>query len=98
MTMNQVQQFCSGCTTELTYGKGQFFYVHINAFQDPSGPQDEYMKSLDEIRHEMSAILRRLNTQSTREIEGQVHRSLILTMCNLCFNKWIENPIESNAG
>lgn len=82
---------CAKCTTEMAHGKGELWVVKIAAFADPSPPNFEIEEEKD-LRTEIKNLVEQLEGTSEREAMDQVHRSLVLHLCDSCYRQWIENP------
>jgi hypothetical protein len=83
--------FCARCSAELTPGDGNFYVVRIEAVADPTTPPLDG-RSAAELRAEIERVLEQLEGVSEREALDQVHRRLVLHLCQPCFSVWIEDP------
>ena len=83
---------CARCSVELRPGSGEFFQITIEAVADPSGPVLLGEESSSELRDKIGRLLDGLSQLSEREAMDQVHRRLVIHLCNRCYSTWIENP------
>ena len=84
--------FCARCSVQLHPGQGNFFQVTIDAVADPSPPVCDAPESPAELRRQIEETLAKLSRLSAREAMDQVHRRLVLHLCDRCFHAWIEHP------
>ena len=88
--------FCDRCLCELRAGRGQFYEIKIEAVADPSVTIDP--EELDAMENGVSSaekfadVVRDMGDLSAQEAMDQVWRRLQLTLCNMCYGDWIENP------
>jgi len=84
--------FCARCSLELHPGSGDFFLITIEAVADPSPPALSPDESASAIRRRINQLIDDLRDVSEREAMDQVHRRLVIHLCNRCYQGWIENP------
>jgi hypothetical protein len=90
--MDEVPLFCDRCSVELTPGQGTFYVVRIEAFADPTPPLLDEPALARDPRREIRRLLASLADLSEQEILDQIHRRLVLYLCNDCYCFWIERP------
>ena len=67
--------------------------MRIDAIADPTPPRiPDKDQDIEEIRRAISSLLEKLKNQSEQEAIDQVFRTVMLTLCNACYKRWIENP------
>jgi len=84
--------FCDRCLAILKPGEGNFYVATIDAVADPTPPRLEPASSQRDLQQEIREIIHKLEGMSEREMEDQVHRRVIIHLCQRCFGDWIENP------
>lgn len=87
-------QFCDRCLKQLVPGRGEYFEVRIEAVADPTPPDLEPDLSGDrkEIQQRYEDLLTELEDVSPAEARDQVYRRVTITLCNECYQTWIEDP------
>jgi hypothetical protein len=93
MTTDESPLFCAKCLTRLTPGAGDFFVVRIEAVADPTPPSFTEEDLQRDHRRDFHALVEQLNDFSERELMDQVHRKVVIYLCNQCFAEWFENPV-----
>jgi hypothetical protein len=69
--------------------------VQIDAVADPS-PPELTREDLDrDFKREWRELVAELKDLSSQEALDQVHRRVIIHLCNGCYREWIENPAGS---
>jgi hypothetical protein len=84
--------WCSRCLKMLVPGRGELYVVQIDAVADPTPPDltpEDFERDLKREWRELAAQLKDLSPQ---EALDQVHRRVIIHLCNACYREWIENP------
>jgi hypothetical protein len=91
--------FCDRCLKQLHPGRGDYFEVRIEAVADPTPPDIDIdlEKSPETLHREYEALLAQLRDLSPAEARDQVYRHVWLTLCNTCFNSWIEDPAGKSS-
>ena len=85
--------FCDRCLTILRAGEGNFYVATIDAVADPTPPHlDHDQLSNRDLQQEIRDLIGQLEGMSERELVDQVHRRVIIHLCQRCFRDWIENP------
>lgn len=84
--------FCARCSVELHPGSGDFFQITIEAVADPSPPVVPGDESPSVLRRRIDRLIEELRDVSEREAMDQVHRRLVIHLCNRCYRGWIETP------
>jgi hypothetical protein len=82
---------CSHCSKPLALGRGDLYFVEINAVADPSTPELEALAEA-EIGDRLRALLKRLERTTEEEAMTQVAARKILYLCYQCYRQWIGNP------
>ena len=92
--------FCDRCLKQLTPGRGEFFEVRIEAVADPSPPDldAELAKTPQQLHQQYEELLEQLRKLSPAEAQDQVYRRVWLTLCNGCYQEWIEDPAGRQQG
>ena len=87
---------CHRCGVELTPGAGNFYFVRIEAFADPTPPtlSADQINAAD-LNAEFSRVLEEMRHMTERELMDQVYRSLTIHLCGSCYRRWIEDPAGS---
>lgn len=88
---------CHGCGRLVPRGRGAFFLVQIEAIADPTPPGGTG-ESDDERDESFASLFKAMEGMSGQELQDQVYRRLNLTLCNPCFARWIDRPVEAGAG
>jgi hypothetical protein len=73
-------------------GDGSFFVVRIEAFADPTPPTIGPGDLSPDLAREIDRLMDELDDRSERELMDQIHRSLTITLCGVCYRTWIEDP------
>jgi hypothetical protein len=84
--------FCARCAAELYPGAGNFYWVTIEAAADPTPPTITTEDLAADVRREIEQLLVQLEDVSAQEALDQIHRRLVIYLCNPCYRQWIENP------
>ncbi len=93
MTQSAHALRCDHCSGTVTPGQAQHYVVRIAAVADPTPPRlPGKDQDIEEIRRQISSLLQKLENQSEQEAIDQVFRTVMLTLCNACYSRWIENP------
>ncbi len=92
MTDEELPLLCARCLAELTPGEGSFFVVTIEAVADPTPPVFSDEDLARDTAQELRDLVEQLADYSERELMDQVHRRMVLHLCNGCFRIWIEHP------
>ncbi len=89
-------RLCARCLRTMTEGRGEFFEVRIEAIADPTPPILDGHQELDvaSVRSEYEELVGALRDTSAREAQDQVHRQVMISLCNRCFVDWIEDPAK----
>ncbi len=86
-------RFCDRCLRPLVDGRGDWYQVTIEAVADPSMPRSPAPQATTaELRRAIEQLVEQLESYSARELEDQVHRRVVLTLCRACYQVWIEDP------
>jgi hypothetical protein len=86
---------CTRCLKMLALGRGEFYVVQIDAVADPT-PPELTREDLDrDFKREWRELVAELKDLSSQEALDQVHRRVIIHLCNGCYREWIENPAGS---
>jgi hypothetical protein len=86
---------CTRCLKMLALGRGAFYVVEIDAVADPT-PPELTREDLDrDFKREWRELVAELKDLSSQEALDQVHRRVIIHLCNGCYREWIENPAGS---
>jgi hypothetical protein len=86
---------CTRCLKMLALGRGEFYVVEIDAVADPT-PPELTREDLDrDFKREWRELVAELKDLSSQEALDQVHRRVIIHLCNGCYREWIENPAGS---
>src|SRR5688500_2286028 len=84
---------CTRCLRTVALGRGECYVVQIEAVADPTPPElttsDLARRDLSSEWRDLVAELRKLSPQ---EAQDQVHRRMVIHLCNACYREWIENP------
>jgi len=86
---------CHSCAASVRCGHGEFYVVRIEAFADPSPPELIEHDTGRDFHQELRRLLDQAKGVSEQEALDQVYRRLTLCLCNACFARWIENPVQS---
>ena len=92
MSKDATLLFCDRCLKTLTPGAGNFFEVQIRAVADPTPPETNDARPLEEIRQEIQSLLAQMEDLSPQEAMDQVQRHVTIHLCNPCYQNWIEHP------
>ncbi|MCA9290606.1 MAG: hypothetical protein KDA25_05725 [Phycisphaerales bacterium] len=92
--MDSTELICHRCGALLHRGDGSFHVVRIEAFADPSPPEEE-MESSGAATVE--SLLAEASSYSAQEFMDQVYRRLELRLCRRCYAAWIEDPTGSGV-
>ena len=84
--------FAPAARRNLHPGSGAFFQITIEAVADPSPPVVPGDESPSVLRRRIDRLIEELRDVSEREAMDQVHRRLVIHLCNRCYRGWIENP------
>ncbi len=84
--------FCNRCGAALTPGRGGYFQVTIEAVADPDAPVVTAEEMEKDLAAEIRRTIARLEGVSPREAMDQVHRRLVIYLCDACYRPWIEDP------
>lgn len=93
MAQSAMPQFCDRCLRMLQPGRIGWYLITIQAIADPDPPaiSAEDLAELDP-RSEIEQLFRELATASPQELQDQVYRRVMLTLCRPCYEQWIEDP------
>ncbi len=83
---------CVRCLATLTPGAGNFWVIRIDAVADPTPPEFTPKDLQRDVRGEFARLVRQMHDCSAREAMDQVHRQMVIHLCNRCYTDWIENP------
>lgn len=83
---------CTRCLRILPLGRGEFYVVTIEAVADPSPPELTREHAGRDLKQEWRELVAELKELSPQEALDQVHRRMIIHLCNGCYRDWIENP------
>lgn len=96
MSLSSEPLCCDHCSRTLASGHGEYYVVRIEAVADPTPPRiHSNDQDIDEIRRQISTLFERLKDHSEQEAIDQVFRTVMLTLCNACYSRWIENPTHA---
>ncbi len=84
--------FCARCLATLTPGAGNFWVIRIEAVADPNPPEFTQQDLQCDARGEFAELVRQMQDISPLEAMDQVHRQVVINLCNRCFESWMENP------
>ena len=89
--------FCDRCATALTPGAGNFYIVRIEAIADPTPPEvvEEDLKR--DFGAEIKRIFEEAKEFSEQELLDQVYRRVMLSLCQRCYEGWIEDPVGGES-
>ncbi len=91
--MDPAPLVCSRCGALLRSGRGEYYLVRIEAIADPSPPEITEEGFDVDSRAEIGRLLASMENLSEQEAMDQVYRRLALTLCNACYQVWIEHPV-----
>jgi hypothetical protein len=83
---------CARCGAGLRPGAGNFYWVTVEAFADPTPPSVSAEEMAGDLRAQIEALLARLAGVSEEEAMSQVYRRLTFHLCGPCYRRWIEDP------
>jgi hypothetical protein len=83
---------CIRCLKTLALGRGEFYVVQIDAVADPTPPELSREVSERDLKRLWRELVAELKDLSPQEALDQVHRRVIIHLCNVCYREWIENP------
>jgi hypothetical protein len=83
---------CTRCLKMLPLGLGEFYMVTIQAVADPSPPELSREDLRRDLKREWKELVAELKELSPQEALDQVHRRVVIHLCNVCYRDWIENP------
>ena len=87
---------CDHCSRPLVRGRAEYYAVRIEAIADPTPPRISGKdQDLEEIRRQIAALFEKLKDRSEQEAIDQVFKIVMLTLCNACYQRWIENPTNA---
>lgn len=92
--MSDAPLLCTRCLMTLVPGRGEFYVVTIDAVADPTPPIIDEEQLRRDHRRNWRELLAALQDTSPREAMDQVHRRVVIHLCNACYQVWIENPAE----
>jgi hypothetical protein len=84
--------FCAHCLASLTPGAGNFWVISIDAVADPTPPEFTEEDLRRDLRSEFAEVVRQMQDTSPLEAMDQVHRHMVIHLCNRCFETWMDNP------
>ncbi len=83
---------CVRCLATLRPGAGNFWVVHIDAVADPTPPAFTEQEVCRDVQSQWAQLVQEMRDISPREAMDQVHRHVVVHLCNRCFARWIEDP------
>jgi hypothetical protein len=85
---------CTHCSIPLVRGQMNFYVVNVEAVADAS---IQHLEDLDavEIRRQIEALLKRLESTTGEAAMTQVCHRMILYLCYPCYQQWIANPTNA---
>lgn len=83
---------CTRCLKMLPMGRGEFYVVTIQAVADPTPPEITSDDVERDLKREWRELVAELKDISSQEALDQVHRRVVIHLCNACYRDWIENP------
>ena len=84
---------CTRCLRTVALGRGECYVVQIEAVADPTPPELTTSDlSRRDLRSEWRDLVAELRKLSPQEALDQVHRRVVIHLCNACYREWIENP------
>ncbi len=84
---------CARCGAGLRPGTGNFYWVTVEAFADPTPPAISPEEMAGDLRGQIQALLARLEGLSEEEAMSQVYRRLAFYLCGPCYRRWIQDPV-----
>jgi hypothetical protein len=85
---------CARCGKLLTPGSGDFWEVRIEAVADPHPPHFTEEDLQRDTHRDWNALIESLRDLSPREAMDQVYRHTVLQLCQACFTRWYERPVD----
>ncbi len=85
---------CKRCSKEVHPGRGDYYFVRIDAVADPQPPIITQEDLDQDVGAEIERLIRRMKGLSEQQLERQVFRQKVIYLCVRCFNHWIENPVS----
>ena len=84
---------CRRCRREVHPGRGDYYFVRIDAVADPEPPVFTEEDLDQDVGAEIERLIRRMEVLGEEQLERQVYRRKAIYLCVPCFNRWIENPV-----
>jgi hypothetical protein len=88
----QTPLLCHRCGCELRPGDGNFYFVRIEAWADPTPPNISAEDLAADVSAEIDQVIEQMRDMSEQELMDQVYRRLTIHLCGVCYKTWIENP------
>ena len=85
---------CKRCSKEVHPGRGDYYFVRIDAVADPQPPVITQEDLDQDVGVEIERLICLMKGLSEQQLERQVFRQKAIYLCMQCFNRWIENPVS----